>query len=171
MVDDRLLRTARLQLRPMVPSDQDALHALWTAPGVRRFLWDDEIISPAKTAEVIATSEALFQERGYGLWAVRPHGGVELAGFAGIWPFREPPEYELLYGLAEPEWGRGYAVEAAEAVLSYCFGPLNMASVRASTDAANTASVRVLEKLGFTSTRRETVNGLDTMFFERAKKR
>ena len=43
------------------------------------------------------------------------------------------------------------------------------ASVRASSDAANTASVRVLEKLGFTLTRRETMNGLDTLVFDRVR--
>jgi RimJ/RimL family protein N-acetyltransferase len=37
-----LLVTARLHLAPLAPSDTDALHALWTTAGVRRYLWDDE---------------------------------------------------------------------------------------------------------------------------------
>jgi RimJ/RimL family protein N-acetyltransferase len=40
-----------------------------------------------------------------------------------------------------------------------------MRTLAASTDAANTASIRVLEKLGFTLTRRETIGRLDTVFF------
>ena len=152
-----------------MPSDADALHALWTAPGVRRFLWDDEIIPLERTAGVIATSVQLFEDRGFGLWAVRFRGAPALEGFAGIWPFHDPPEYELLYGVAERSWGLGYAAEAGAAVLSYCFDVLDMASVRASTDAGNAASVRVLDKLGFAPARRETVDGLDTMFFERTR--
>ena len=43
----------------------------------------------------------------------------------------------------------------------------NMPVVRASTDEANAASMRVLEKLGFACMRRITVGGLDTAFYER----
>jgi RimJ/RimL family protein N-acetyltransferase len=42
-----------------------------------------------------------------------------------------------------------------------------MTAVTASTDAGNAASVRVLLKLGFAERRRETVDGLDTIFFDR----
>ena len=49
---------------------------------------------------------------------------------------------------------------------AHCFDTLGMPSVRASTDAANAASVRVLEKLGFSLPRRQTVAGLDTVFYE-----
>lgn len=47
-------------------------------------------------------------------------------GFAGIWPFRDPPEFELLYGVAEPLWGQGDAVEVSRAVLAYCYDTLDM---------------------------------------------
>ena len=43
---------------------------------------------------------------------------------------------------------------------------LDMPVVRASTDVANSASVRVLEKLGFRFVRRSTVGGLPTLFYE-----
>jgi RimJ/RimL family protein N-acetyltransferase len=39
--------------------------------------------------------------------------------------------------------------------------------LRASTDAGNTASVRVLDRLGFTPVRRAVAGGLDTLFYER----
>ena len=98
---------------------------------------------------------------------MRRKGLPAIQGFAGIWPFRDPPELELLFGIAEPLWGQGYAVEAARAVLAYCAAVLEMPTVLASTDAGNLASVRVLRKLGFTEVRRATVGGLDTIFFER----
>jgi RimJ/RimL family protein N-acetyltransferase len=44
-----------------------------------------------------------------------------------------------------------------------------MSVVRASIDAPNAASARVLEKLGFTRLRRATVGGLDLVFFERLR--
>jgi RimJ/RimL family protein N-acetyltransferase len=58
----------------------------------------------------------------------------------------------------------------AEAVIAYCFDSLAMSVVRASTDAANMASIRVLEKLGFDFVHRSTVGGLDTVFYELARR-
>jgi RimJ/RimL family protein N-acetyltransferase len=54
--------------------------------------------------------------------------------------------------------------------MTYCFDWLDMPVVRASTDAANAASMRVLEKLGFSYVRRIRVGGLDTVFYERLRK-
>ena len=164
-----ILTTARCELRPVTDADIDALHQLWISPGVRRFLWDDEVIPRESAVEAVATSQDLFARHRFGLWAVRLTRSPDIVGFAGIWPFRDPPEFELLYGVAEPSWGQGYAVEASHAVLAYCYATLAMTSVRASTDAANVASLRVLDKLGFTRTRRDVIGGLDTVFFERGR--
>ena len=151
-------------MRPVAAHDAPELHALWTASGVRRFLWDGEIIPHARTVEAIATSGRLFGERRYGLWIARCVDTHHLVGFAGLWPFRDPLEIELLYGTAESSWGRGYASEISGAVVDYCFTALDI--LAASTDAANAASIRVLDKLGFRPTRRAEVGGLDTVFFE-----
>jgi [ribosomal protein S5]-alanine N-acetyltransferase len=162
-----ILRTARCELRPVSTADATGLHALWITPGVRRFLWDDEIIPAQRATEAVATSAELFDRHRFGLWAVRLKGARAIQGFAGIWPFRDPPEFELLFGVAEPLWGRGLAVEAAGAVMVYCAAVLEMTRICASTDAGNTASIRVLDKLGFTEVRRAIAGGLDTIFFER----
>jgi [ribosomal protein S5]-alanine N-acetyltransferase len=160
------LTSARCELTPVTAADAAAVHALWTSPGVRRFLWDDEIIPRDRTDEAIAASAELFEQHDFGLWLVRDRADRSVIGFAGLWPFREEQEFELLYGIDQRMWGHGYAVEAAHAVIEYCFGQLDMPVIRASTDVGNAASVRVLEKLGFTPIRRDTVNGLDTVFFE-----
>ena len=160
------LATSRCVLRPIAREDADALHEVWASPGVRRFLWDDELIRFARTRAAIDTNDRMFAEAAVGLWAAWAAGSRTLVGFAGLWPFRDPPELELLYGVAERFWGLGYATEIAQAILTYCFDALEMPCVRASTDAANTASVRVLEKLGFVCVRRATPGGLDTMFYE-----
>jgi ribosomal-protein-alanine N-acetyltransferase len=163
--------TARCELRPVSPDDTTQLHRLWTSPGVRRFLWDDEIISIERAAEAVSRSVELFERDRFGLWAVRLEGSQEICGFTGLWPFRDPPEIELLYGVAEPLWGQGYAVEVSQAILGYCYDTLDMSVVRASIDAPNVASARVLEKLGFTEVRRATAGGSDLIFFDRVRLR
>ncbi len=160
-----MIDTERLRLRPLMPADTDALHGLWTDAGVREHLWDGEIIAREKTEEVVLRSCELFETAGLGLWAVLPRDGEALAGFCGYWYFRDPPELELLYGIAAERWGMGLATEAARAMLRYGFEVLGFERIAASTDIANTASVRVMEKLGMRFERRAVVGGLDTLFY------
>ena len=145
------LTTPRCRLRPVTADDAEPLHELWSSPGVRRFLWDGEIIPMARTRAAIEQNERMFEEQTFGLWGARSPGSRNLVGFGGLWHFRDPPDLELLYGVAERLWGQGYAGEIAQAVLTYCFDSSNRPVVRASTDVANSSSVRVLEKLGFRS--------------------
>ncbi len=160
------LAAKRSILRPVSIDDSTALHELWTSAGVRRFLWDNEVISTERTLDAIKLSQQSFEKQGFGLWVARPYDAAELIGFGGLWPFREPPENELLYGVAVNCWNRGYATEIAQAVVNYCLRSLEMPMVQASTDVDNAASIRVLEKLGFQLVRREVVGGLDTVFYD-----
>ena len=162
--------TDRCALQPLRADDVVALHRLWTSPGVRRFLWDDEIIPLERAAETVSMSVELFDRHRFGLWAARLKGATDICGFTGIWPFRDPAEFELLYGVAEPLWGQGYAVEVVQPILTYCYDTLDMGVVRASIDTPNVASARVLEKLGFCRVQRDPA-GLDLLFFERVRPR
>ena len=143
------LETPRLRLRPLNRSDLDALHALFVAPGVRRFLWDDEVIPRDRTREVIATSVHTFARSGHGLWRVATREDDGLVGVCGYYRFYEPPRLELVCAMAPTTWGRGLASEAARAVVEYGFVALGFEQVRASTDAPNAASLRAMRRLGF----------------------
>lgn len=143
------LRTARLVLRPVCLDDVDGLHAVFTDPDVRRYLLDGHIVSRTWVAYEVDASVARFAEGVGGIWATRMIDEAPIVGFAGYRHFFDPPELQLLYGLLPSRWGRGLAVESARAVIRHGFGSLGMTEIRAATDAPNTASVRVLERLGF----------------------
>ena len=162
---DTTLVTHRLALTPITSSDAAALHAVWTDPAVRRFLWDNDVIPSAQTDEIIARNVRLFEKSGFGIWGVRERGSRTLVGFAGFWHFRAPPALELLFGVASTEWKRGIATESAARVMRYGFDVQGFESIDASTDVANLASIRVLEKLGMTLRERRTIDGLDTVFY------
>jgi [ribosomal protein S5]-alanine N-acetyltransferase len=159
------LESERLRFRPFAPGDVDDLHRLFTQPGVRRFLWDDDIIPRERTAAVVAQSAASFATHGFGLWAVSFQDSEELIGFCGFWHFHEPPRLEVLYGVAPDHWTKGLATEAARGMIRYGFDVLGFARIEASTDAANTASVRVMERAGMRFWKREMTNGLDTIYY------
>ena len=160
-----IIETARLRLRPFRPQDVDELHKLFVEPGVRRFLWDDEVIPKERAGSVIETSVSSFETRGFGLWAVSLLTEDALIGFCGFWFFHDPPKLELLYGLSEGYWNRGLATEAARAMLGYGFERLGFERIEASTDAAHVASQRVMLKAGMTFWKRECTNGLDTVYY------
>lgn len=165
-MSDREHVTARLVLRPVTARDVDALHELWMHPDVRRFLWDDALLPRDETAAIVARSEASFAASGHGLWLARPASApAPLVGFCGYWPFHDPPEVELLYGLARNAWGRGLATEMSRAMLAHGFDALGFNEIQASTDAPNEASIRVMQRLGMGFHRRVAERGRDTVYY------
>jgi [ribosomal protein S5]-alanine N-acetyltransferase len=151
------LATARLILRPAVSADVDALHELWSAAEVRRFLFDDEDVS-RELAKTVLDGCLANASQGLGLWMVLNANDQSLLGCAGLNPVTVAAEYEpALLGLIEPVaafapryWGKGYADESLRALLGHAFGPLAQTSVAAVNDVPNAASERMLLKLGFT---------------------
>lgn len=141
------LMTPRLLLKPYEASDIDDLHALWTEPAVRKFLWDDVVIPRETAEEVIRESIASHRTLGLGQWTVRLRGEPPLIGFCG---FRNVDSHvpELLFGFSRRGWKKGYATEASIAALVFAFDHRHVPRVVASTDPPNTASVRVLGRLG-----------------------
>jgi RimJ/RimL family protein N-acetyltransferase len=160
------IETARLRLRPFTLDDVDDLHRLWTEPGVRQYLWDGEVIPRERAESIIKTSLALFEAQGFGLWVVLPEMDEALIGFCGFWYFHEPPKLELLYGIAPAYWNKGLATEAARAMIRHGFEELSFVRIEASTDAANLASLRVMEQAGMSFLKRELSNGLDTIYYD-----
>lgn len=70
-----------------------------------------------------------------------------LIGACGLHPHEDGPE--LGYWLGTPFWGRGFATEAARALIDHAFGELEYETIRAGARVSNPASRRVLEKCGF----------------------
>jgi ribosomal-protein-alanine N-acetyltransferase len=163
------IKTKRLSLRPFTLADVDEIHQLWIEPSVRKYLWDDKIIPGEKAREVIAKSIELFNEKGFGLWAVTFHEQSTIIGFCGYWHFHEPPELEILHGISPEHWGKNLATEIAHAMLQFGFQYLKFDEIIASADAPNAASFRVMEKTGMQFLKRENKKGLDTIFYSIVK--
>lgn len=160
------LETSRLRLQPCRVEDTELTHTLWTNDRVRRFLFDDRVISQDEARSFVEASLANFERYGYGLWLVFARGTNRLVGFAGF--LRSEEELpNLIYGIHPDFWREGYATEAAGAVLRYAFESLGLSQVKADVDEPNVESVRVLEKLGMKRVNRAVVNGRPLLYFER----
>jgi RimJ/RimL family protein N-acetyltransferase len=145
------LATERLDLRRFTPSDLEPLLDVFGDPEVMRYVGAERRpLDRRGVASLLASAESQWQRQGFGLLAVVERESGRLIGEAGLQPLEEGPDIETGYTLARAAWGRGYATEAARAVLHWGFAGLRLHRVVAVSDPSNAASLRVLDKLGMT---------------------
>lgn len=142
--------SARLRYVPVAPAALDAFHALVQDAHVLRYLMDG-ITHPRAWSEArIRDSEALFERRGVGLWLAHDRTTHAVVGFCGFLEFpTADPEPEIVYALPARHTGCGYATEMARASIAHARGRAGFRDIAAAVDEVNTASLRVLDKLGF----------------------
>ena len=73
----------------------------------------------------------------------------ELIGAVGYVPASDGTSAEIGYWIGKPWWGRGFATEAAGALVRHCFLEARFATLTCCHFADNPASARVIQKLGF----------------------
>ena len=141
-----VLQTARTSPRPVSMQGVGYLHRLWMAPAVRRFIWDDEVITRGRAEAAVREAVEDFGRHGLGLWiSERREGGGDPVGFCGLRHLDGGPEVEVLYGISPAEWGRGYATEIAPETIGYGFETAGLTRIWDIADAENLASRRMLE--------------------------
>lgn len=146
------IRTPRLLLRRLDTGDVEAMAALFHDAEVRRHLAVlpmDRLEARSFAAQFIRDSRAEFRNAGSGAMAVTPWAAPMAIGYCGLRPLPgEADALELMYALAPRFWGLGLATEAARACLDWGFRSLAMDAVLALARPGNTASLRVMQKLG-----------------------
>ena len=162
------LETNRLWLRPATLDDLDHLHDLWTDDHIRRFLLDNRVIAQAEARSFIETSLSNFEQHGYGLWLAFTRETTTLIGFAGFLRSKEGLP-TLIYGIHPSFCAKGFATEAASAVLSYAFDKLALPQVKADVDEPNLISIHILDKLGMKRTRSAIVAGRPLVYYEKTR--
>lgn len=165
-MQDAVLETKRLRLRPFRRGDEDELvRHLGDWEITRQLALNPHPFDMDHAQDWIA--ECLDQPNGprHGLrFAIEAPGETGLVGGAGLTPAEAG--FELGYWIGRPFWGRGYATEAASALVDLGFAALSLEEVAALVFGENPASVRVLEKIGFELT--ETSDAPETEGAERA---
>lgn len=112
-------------------------------------LWDDRDVTARIGAVDAAARLALEMKHaalGFQYWPM--FSGTDFVGCAGLKP-REEKVLELGFHLRPPFWGKGFATEAARAVVRFAFEVLEVDALFAGHHPENTPSRGVLLKLGF----------------------
>jgi ribosomal-protein-alanine N-acetyltransferase len=142
------IRTARLNLREFVMDDFDAVHAYSSDPRVTRYLFfgpRDEH-STAEYLEGLLASQRERPRTRFEL-AVEEIATGTVIGACDL-SFIERNVVDLGYMLGSDRWGRGYATEIALSLVDAAFFDLRAMRVISTVDVNNSASIRVLEKIG-----------------------
>jgi ribosomal-protein-alanine N-acetyltransferase len=127
-----------------------------------KFVGNSQAWRKDRTGQFIRSASNMLRELGYCQWALFHKGDGNLIGYCGFVDDNEP---EIDWRLAPELWGNGLATEAAFAVLKHGIDTLGFRRVIATVQAANLASIRVIEKLGMTLVRRFDRDGREVMLY------
>jgi len=160
--------TKRLMLRELRESDLESVAALYSDAVFQRY--EGELQSKDEIAQGFqAVLELARQEpRERYILAVTIPPDDSLCGYIDLKERnRSIREWGIGWGIHPALWGRGYAAEAARAVLRFTFEELKAHRVMAACHADNLASVRVMEKLGMKfEARRRAVRWLNEQWWD-----
>jgi [ribosomal protein S5]-alanine N-acetyltransferase len=145
MTFETTIETPRLLLRPVMRYDAPVLHQALSDPAVMRYWSTPPHSELAETETWIAESMAAMARGDAHDFAVLHQN--EVIGRVAFWMGDE-----IGFFFLRRAWGKGFAREAALAVLRYGFDTLGLRQVRADVDPDNVASLRLLEAVGFRRT-------------------
>jgi len=142
------MKTNRIGFSKWKLEDIDLARKLWGNPNVTKFIcasgyFREEDVENRLEAEIAQESKYQIQ-----YWPIFNLNSDELIGCCGLRPHKEN-QYEVGFHLLPEFWGKGYAAEAGRAVIAYAFHNLHAEELFAGHNPRNTASPKVLSKLGF----------------------
>lgn len=166
------LETPRLVLRELQAADFPAFAATQADADVMRYM--GKPLGREEAWRKFAMMSGFWALLGYGWWTVLDRQTGSYVGYAGVCDFNRGIEgfhapHECGWTLAAGMSGKGYATEAARAVLDWTAARFPRARFTCLINKANSASVRVAEKCGFKRFGEGTYHDAPVLFFERAR--
>ena len=144
------ITTSRLILRSWQEGDVESFYQVNQDRHVIEYLAGS--LTYQQVRDFIDKHNQQLKQRGYTLWAVELKHTRELIGFVGLnfidFEASFTPAVEIGWRLGSQYWGRGYATEAAQAVLAYGFNTIGLTEIVSFTVPANQRSIRLMERLG-----------------------
>ncbi|MBT8230465.1 MAG: GNAT family N-acetyltransferase [Bacteroidia bacterium] len=141
-----MLETKRLIMRPFQIEDAPSLFKLNSDPDVMKYTGDIYFKSIEETREKISEYDQYKKYKMGRFSTIRKKDGAYL-GWCGL-KLGEDNLVDLGYRFMKEYWGLGYATESSQASLKYGFMDLQIDEIVARAMPENTASIKVMEKLG-----------------------
>jgi RimJ/RimL family protein N-acetyltransferase len=145
----KVLETERLILRRLRAEDAGFILQLVNEPSWLRYIGDRGVRTLEDARRYILKGPVEMYERlGFGLYLVELKQDAVPIGMCGLLKRDTLKDVDIGFAFFPGFWGKGYAHEAAAAVLQYGRGVLGLKRIVAITSPDNHSSIRLLEKLG-----------------------
>jgi ribosomal-protein-alanine N-acetyltransferase len=141
------LNTKDLILREYTLLDFEAVHSYGNDPEVLKYmLWGPNSISDTKNFIMVSMLQSLQEKRDeIGLAIVEKTTGFCIGGVSLI---IKKQDAEIGWILNRTSWGKGFAKQAALALLEFGFNKLKLRRIEATCDTENIRSYQLMERLG-----------------------
>jgi ribosomal-protein-alanine N-acetyltransferase len=144
-----ILETARLRLRELKTTDAPAVFQIYADDEITRY-YDLETFTDLSQAEsLIKRQTDRFRQKAGVRWGITLKEEDVVIGTIGMMLTAENRQGGIGYDLARPYWRRGIMHEVLQAVIQFGFHTAHVERIQALVMPGNTASARLLEKLGF----------------------
>lgn len=144
--------SSRLVIEPLTASDLESFVSYRQSPEIARFQSWDSSFSTAQAEAILASQKGVILPK-VGEWlqlAVRTRRSGENVGDLGLHALdSENLCFEIGFTIATKYQGKGYATEAASALIQQLIDRVGVHKFVANTDSRNASSSKVLSKLGF----------------------
>jgi RimJ/RimL family protein N-acetyltransferase len=142
------LVTPRLVLRRLEFEDAPFLVRLLNEPSFLENIGDRGVRDEQDAHRYLREGPmGMYAKYGFGLWHASLTDGTAI-GMCGLLKRDTLPDADIGYAYLPAHWGKGYAREAAEATLRHAADRFGLKRVIGVVSQGNTASIRVLEKIG-----------------------
>ncbi len=146
-----VLETDRLALRRLTIEDAAFMLELLNEPSFLQHIGDKGVRTEADAREHIRTGPvASYDAHGFGLYLVSLRNTGEPIGTCGLLQRDALDDVDVGFALRPEFWSKGYAFEAASAVIAYARDTLGLSRIVAIVSPENAASIGLLERLGLT---------------------
>jgi RimJ/RimL family protein N-acetyltransferase len=142
------IETPRLYIRPWEPADRPALTRFVHDEEMMRYISFGRVWDEARIDALFARQRGYLEQHGACVGAVVLKENSEVIGVSGIQPLDRAKVLEFAWWIWKGYWNRGLATEVAEALKCHAFEVMGLPRVVAVADLPNTASIRVMQKIG-----------------------
>ena len=144
-----VLETERLILRHFKTDDAPFILALLNEPSFLYYIGDKKVRTLEDARQYILNGPVVTYERhGFGLYQVELKDTHTPVGMSGLLKRAELPQPDIGFAFLPDFWNKGFAFEAAGAVLTDARERLKLNRILAIVNPDNEASIKLLEKLG-----------------------
>ena len=143
------LETERLLLRPLTTGDAPFILTLLNEPSFLQYIGDKKVRTLEDAREYLSNGPiASYERNGFGLNLVELKDSHASIGMCGLLKREELPEPDIGFAFLPDFWSKGFAYEAAAAVMNDARERLKLRRILAIVNPDNYASIALLERLG-----------------------